>query len=861
MFKLPEESKWDRFRKTVEDSNFRLKKLGGEIEKITGSSIDENYDLWSQKDMLSRKSADAVRRIRDKKIVLVQQIIDDGLTIDYVDSYLHALHAKERNARMNAYRIEKGQDPIDGLSGMTDKEADKILESATPEVKKYRGIIKKVIDETLQFQLDEGLINQEAVDKIKSAYNNYIPLFRDLDSDGGFTGIGTGVDIRGKEIKRAKGSTKRVTSPIANVFAFKEKVVIRSLKNKIGLTIKDLVNEYPELKDLFVIESQQYIPRYDSDGELRFLDPKMKLGDNVIGFKEEGKQKFITVKDKALAEALKNTNMARTGSLLKYLKLGISIWSRFKTQLRPEFLVTNFERDLGEALINLGVESKQLNVKGLRKEVLKELFKSQADIWKYVRGDETNPVTDRFFELGGDVGHFWAENAIGAERSIQSLERELRNQGMTKILNLGRKLDKLITDINTMVELGVRLSAFKALTKKGMSEERAIQSTSDLTVNFSRQGTLSPVLKALYGFINPAIQGTSKVFRALASKQGGKYYGAKVAQAVAGLIALGFIVRMLSIMLDREGDKRMGNWMKSHKLAFPNGRGGQIVLWNMPYGYSTFYSAGSNLAEVLMGIKTPREGLVDVIDTGINSFSPWGTNLNDFIPTLAKPIFEINQNKNWYGGAIYPSQMFTRTPQPDFKTYFDKASEPSKFIAEFLSGITGGNKDYAGLIDIHPNSIDYLFSQYAGGPFEFVMDSISSAMDVAKGEYDPNKTPFVRQFYRNEKPSQWSYGMIYDTLERVGKYKISDLEEKRFYDAVETGLEFNIYDEDTAQGYIRDFIKAKYKIVGRIGSEETAEKLASLSKEDLEKIFKAYSKRTIKTIKKSITRYKLKKGL
>ena len=161
----------------------------------------------------------------------------------------------------------------------------------------------------------------------------------------------------------------------------------------------------------------------------------------------------------------------------------------------------------------------------------------------------------------------------------------------------------------------------------------------------------------------------------------------------------------------------------------------------------------------------------------VNSFSPWGTNLNDFIPTLAKPIFEINQNKNWYGGAIYPSQMFTRTPQPDFKTYFDKASEPSKFIAEFLSGITGGNKDYAGLIDIHPNSIDYLFSQYAGGPFEFVRDSISSAMDVAKGEYDPNKTPFVRQFYRNEKPSQWSYGMIYDTLERVGKYKISDLEE------------------------------------------------------------------------------------
>ena len=35
-------------------------------------------------------------------------------------------------------------------------------------------------------------------------------------------------------------------------------------------------------------------------------------------------------------------------------------------------------------------------------------------------------------------------------------------------------------------------------------------------------------------------------------------------------------------------------------------------------------------------------------------FSPFGTRLSDLIPTLAKPIFEINKNEGWYDNRIYP---------------------------------------------------------------------------------------------------------------------------------------------------------------------------------------------------------------
>ena len=330
-FRLPELTVNEKFRLYVEDYNIRLKTLNREIERVAGSKLPEYYDLYAQKDMLPRVTSDLVKRVRQQKSDMAKKVAEDGLYIKEVDNYLHALHAKERNAAMLEFQKSLGKKGKlkPGLSGMTDEAAAEILAKAKPEYKKYAKISRELSDELLEMQVEAGLLSRKDVQRIKAKYKNYVPLFRDVQD--GAVGIGRGLDIRGKEIKRAKGSEQEVLSILGNLFAQKERVIVRIAKNDIGKNIKSLVDEYPFMSDIFKIEKQQFVPRFNSQGELQYLDPKFKFADNVMGFKIEGKQFFATIKDPSIARALMDMNVQRVGPFLKHSRLAISLWSSMKT--------------------------------------------------------------------------------------------------------------------------------------------------------------------------------------------------------------------------------------------------------------------------------------------------------------------------------------------------------------------------------------------------------------------------------------------------------------------------------------------------------------------------------------------------
>lgn len=1001
-FSLPDEVPWEAFRRVVEDFNIRLKTLNNEIAKKTLEPVKEIYDLWAQKDMLPRKQADLIRRIRNEKREFVKELVRDGVSVSELDRFLHALHAKERNAQMKKQLIAINKPAVEGLSGMTDEEATEIIKKANSKLWKYVPIVHKMNDDILVFEVGEGMMKPEEADKIRAMYKNYVPLFRDVEED--YTGIGMGTDIRGQEFKKAVGSKLRVTSPLGNVFAQKERVYVRALKNKVGRTIVKMVEEYPFLEKLFFVErepmgvvgktvrkaeiDQQFVDNltdfakslglriFETKARLQggalglywpgwrgvqrrfatsretlaheighFIDDKYSLkqrfyknrkdtravgqeiyvhsekevgesdnrlkkpeerfanafswwlthrdlakqsmplfdkamngiiaeipelkplldirptarpsseqitedvwgrvdrvGNDVVGTKIDGAQYYITISDQGVANALKNINLARIPRYIQMLRTALGVWSGFKTRWRPEFIMTNFERDLGEALINLGVEKGILADKSgnLRMDIVRNLFASQRQVWRYLRGAQDAEV-DEFFKLGGDTGHFWIETAKQGEETLIQLEKELKNEGaIVKLANAGKSALDFVDAINSMVELGVRLSTYKQLVARGFSKERAIQSAADLTVNFSRQGEVSPLIKSFYGFINPAIQGTSKVFRSITSPQG----RGRVAKAVTALTLFGFLVRYLSIMFDDEGDEQIPEWSKNNKISFAIGNGNQINLWSLPYGFTSFYSLGSNMASVVHGKKTMEEALGSFMNTAANSFSPFGTKLNDLVPTLARPIFDINQNKGWHGGMIRPDQVFTKTPKPNSQVYFDRTAQSYVFIAQVVNRLTGGSGSKAGLIDINPNDLQYLYDQYFGGPFEFATSTIEAGARGINGEFDPNETPFVRQIFREGKPQQFSYGVIYDTLEKAYKKDVSPLEKDRFFYAIDVGLESKVFDKDKAQGLTQDFLKAVYKIEGPITSRGSVKIIKAMPEDDRNELLNSYGRNT-----------------
>ena len=837
---LPPLTRWQRFREAIEDNNLTLKIMMKGLEKRYGD-LDEAIDLYMLKDMLPRRSSYWAKWGNQKRAQFLMELKAKDISVEDFNKYLHARHAQERNAKM---REVSGTDE-DGLSGMTDKEAREILKKSPQKFAVMAEKLDKLIRDNLEFQLQEGLISEADYQAYKEQYKYYVPLYRDVDTS--FSGIGQGVSIIGKEHKRARGNKDlRVLDPLSNVFYAMERAKIRALKNRIGQAISELVEMYPEVQKEFKVEALRYKPVFNSDGELQYLDPKYKFADNVIGFKKDGKQYLITVKNKELASALKNLNLVQSNAVLRFLRMLIQIWSSIKTRWSPEFMITNFMRDLTEALINLGVEESQLGktAKGMKREIVKNLPSAQKEIYLHLRGKKHSEMFDEFERLGGDVGHFWGETAQSSEKSMRELEKRLRGEGIYKAIATVEEFLQYIDDLNSVIELGIRYSTYKSLIKRGVSKEKAVQAVADLTINFARQGKYSPFLKSLYGFIQPTITGASKVVRSLTHETGRKY----VATRALSLVALGFIAGLLSHMLGGDDDDNIPEWAKNNTFVLALGGGKTVTLWQMPYGYNVFFSTGRAMSEYMLEKKTMGEVVSTTIKSAITSFTPIETDagLISIVPTMLQPLFQIDANKAWYGGYIYPEQKYTRSPKPDSKVYKKHTSDLAILIADLLNKATGGSDRYAGFVDIHPNSIEYAWKQYFGGAGTFLQMTGEMVFRTARGEFNPNQTPFLRKFYREDQPFVFVYGTINDIITKAGKKKLHPIEVRRFYRALDVGVASGILEQEVVDSNIRAFVKARYNISS---IEKSTEQLKKIPKEDLVRLRNTYkSKKIIKLL-------------
>jgi len=804
---LPKETKWEAVRRYIEDSNIRLKKLNELIIEETGEEVPDYLDLWAKKDMLPRVVSRKVEKIEEEKLKFMQELNTADIELSDLDTYMRALHGPERNAKMKEVAVEEGRVPEDGLSGMTDIEAQQIIKNAEDsgqkeELDRFAKDLKKVSDRTLDMLEKNGMIKPKEKKLIQAAYKNYVPLQRDIEDKFFGPGTGSGIDIKGKEIKRARGSKKEVLSPTAQIFRNLQKAEVRIIKNDVGKTILSLVEAFPFMKTQFQIESQKTIPVFNNKGEIQEFDPKFKLGDDVVSVKVDGKQKFITVKDERVAWALRNTKIAELRGVSKGVRVFTSLWSQLATKFNPEFIVTNFQRDLTEALIN--VKAEKVDQKGLVSAVAKNTIPSQRRIWRDIRGQKKDKVFQEFLDVGGDVGNFWVNNAKEAQTSLEKLEKQISNQGIEKIKNPIRIIGKTLEDVNSMVELGVRFSAYEELIKRGMSKQKAVQAAADLTVNFSRQGEMSPVLKAWWAFINPAIQGGSKVIRTqLKSK--------RARRAAAGLAFLGFMVRFIQ---DQIGEDNIPDWIRNRQIAFefpeeiPGIGGKQLTLWNIGYGYTPFYSFGANAYDLMAGKKTNEEAVLNVIQTTYSSFSPVESSAAGVAPTIVRPIYEIATNKNFMGFEIHPQYSnLGLTPPPQSGQTSKGTTKAAQLLAEMIF------KASDGLVDVFPDDLDHLWDQYTSGAGRFVSNSIDTGAKLVSGEeIADNRIPFFRKFVRESKVSSAVNNEIFDTLDVAAKRNLNDARKERFLAAVDKGLDNDVFGEKRAKDFVTAFFKGQEDI-------------------------------------------------
>lgn len=766
--------KLDAARVKLQDRFLMLQRHQQAVEARRGP-LSEETDAYLALTLYHGRAEDRMKALKAKHLdPLIEAIHTSGASIAQVDDFLYALHAEERNLLIASRnpKFDPESEKYGGVpgSGMTREEAEAILQAARDAglYDKLMAISKQVQalnGATLDGRVADGLMSQEQADEWRSMWKHYVPL-RGVEGQDELPRIGHGFNIQGAESKRAFGRASKAGDLLAHVVSQAEEAVIRGEKNRVGQAFLKFVeeNEGP-----WQVKNIQFKPRLDPEtGEMRFeRDPFYTLAPNVLTVKRDGKEVHIQLEDEQLARSLKNLGAEDSGAIVRTMGKLTRALSFLSTSANPEFLISNFARDLQEAGINLAGEQGA----AMAKKVMKNVPKALRGAYRAIRkGDTTDPWAKHFREMraaGGLVGHLDSQSIEKQAGRLEGMLKDLDPSKPRKVLIALRGIGHLIQDSNTVVESGVRLSAYVAARKAGMSIARAAELAKNLTVNFNRRGELGPVMNSLYMFFNAGIQGTTRMIQALGHPRTQKIVG--------GIVGLGVLLEILNQSMSGSGDDdkkyydQIPTWVKDHNLILMMPDGKHYAMLPLPYGYNTFHALGRNVGSLFFGAK-PIDAAGAILHAGLDAFNPLGgagSVLQAISPTLLDPLVQQAENLTHFGTPIKPGQSPFGPPKPESTLYWNSVNPVAKDVATWLNDATGGSPVRPGAIDFSPEILQHWTEFMAGGVGKTFMKAVNTGTRLATGEDLPVKeVPFLRRVF-GEPDERSSAGVYREHLNEV----------------------------------------------------------------------------------------------
>lgn len=736
----------------MQDKYIHLKKLQKRLGR--GSPLDEKMDVYLAEEIFHGKVAWQLEQFEKKYVEpLMKRISDFGINAEEFDDYLYAAHAQERNERIWEINPDFRKREIAG-SGMTQEEADKIIRDFAgrgllKKMKILAATVYKMNDARLGLLLKAGMIDEKQHKTIRNMYKKYVPL-RGKAGEPDFLGTGKGMSVPDSGIKRALGRKSRAQSPLAWSLGGIEETIVKVHKNEVGKKLLNLIREFKD-KDLWTIDEITTKQRWNPVmAEVETIHVPAWAQKDLLHVWEDGKRRNIKIKNPLLARALLNIGMEKTNAVVGALAAFNRYLAAVNTSLNPEFVLSNFIRDIQTAGINLTAEQST----GLMRKVMADVPNALRHAYRGYRGKpgigEWGDWFKKYRANGGSIGFFGLRGIGDRVRVIEKMIGKTRAGFLPSAKRGITEVTGFISDLNSAVENAVRLATFKNAVQSGLSPARAASLSKNLTVNFNRKGELGFIMNSFYLFYNAGIQGTARVLQVMKSR-GGRILGASIAGAA-------FMMTELNRFLggDDPDDKRnyydkIPPYTKERSIIImiPDS-GGQYIKFPLPYGYNIFWVIGEQVNTALHSGK-PVEGAINILNAAVDAFNPMGGDsslIRTISPTLTDLPLDLYMNQNFAGYPIKPDQPQWGLPKPQSWLYWRTVSPISKFLAQKVNQLTGGSPVRPGKIDVSPEIIDYLANFFTGAMGAFVNRSLNIGMTVAKGEELPvHKTPFERIFH------------------------------------------------------------------------------------------------------------------
>jgi hypothetical protein len=720
------------------------------------------------------------------------------------NAYLYALHAKERNQRIN--EMSKGKDTRG--SGMPDKEADAILnwvktlpQSQQDALNNVDKLAQDIVWMTNDEYIQGGLIPVYNDDKATlddgsevdfPQYDNYVPLrgFTDLDAkeDVSEGGNGFGKFSGSKPSQSAVGRASYAGDILVNIGTQYEAAVDKAARNKVGQSMLNLIeNNASEMSAIAVVLNSNPLKKVVVDGTIRSV-PDRDFTGNITDFpilpvRRNGKEILIGFHDKNIADAMKGSVSSSTpGAVMSAVHNITRTYANLLTSWNPAFVLGNLPRDIETAIFN----SQQYNMKGSAGSIIKKVGPSIKAIWGVINdtgaGDPHLRMRYRqFYENGGQSVFNGMVNLSNSTASVKNIIKEVEGlesgnalfkskHFFTKTL-LGK-----IENANTAVENGTRLAFFDAMMNEledqgvptKIAAKKAAYAAKNLTTNFTKGGDFRNGLNTFYLFYNASLQGSMAMMNSLVRSK-------KARKMAASIVIMGFVMDMMNAAAsddeDKDGILDYDNFNEnrlSHYMLIPDFTGsGTHISIPMAYGLNIFYNAGRTLSNYVRGVAgakgtyTASEAAASTVGQVVSTLNPFGGNnmLSFIVPTQGDLVVDLMSNKDFKDQPIYKELSPFDQSKSRSNLYWSTTSPSAVFVSKFLNDTLGGGTDVipgeilGQRMDIQPDVIEHVLGFLTGGLGSFLGASLDTATstlpDAMSGKWSADmvgKTPILNKF-------------------------------------------------------------------------------------------------------------------
>lgn len=703
---------------------------------------------------------------------------------------------------------------------------------------------------TLEKVYLSGIISKKTYEEVRDMYEYYIPLrgWNETTSDQVY-GYLTSKDgpLGGSIIKKAEGRSSMADDPIATIAMMADDAIRQGNRNlmkqrflnfvlnhpsdvasvhDIWLEYDDVADEWrPVFADVEATDTADEVAqkveafeqrmeslkaahpdKYKKGREAQHIPYKVvknNLREHQVLIKRNGQTFVVTINGNPRAaqalNGLTNPDVElnnAVGDLLKLATWANRQLSAFYTTRNPDFVVSNFMRDMLYANCMTWVKESPRYALRFHKNFGKFAPISPRRLVRFRKGpnggtvystgmllrkwengtlDMTDKYEKYFYEFminGGETGYTNMRDIEGHKRAVAAELKKQSSVGRQAWAALGMQLDLL----NRSVENCARFAAFVTSREFGRSIDRAIYDAKEVSVNFNKKGSGAKMAKAVgqtnlgkvaaylggigrlvFIFWNAGIQGMANFGRQA------KRHPAKFAAGATAMFTLGYIIPILAEMMgggdgdddDKNAYYNLPEYVRRSNICFRAGN--QWISIPLPIEYRAMYGLGELAYSVTSGNERySNKELAREIAAQVSQILPidmleGGGGWHAFIPSLFKPVTEAYlMNEGWTGLPIYRDNAFNKN-DPEWTKAYASADNHLVDFTRWLNETTGGNDYKKGDIDINPAKLEYLLSGTFGGLFTF-----------------PNKGEKMRETMFGDREFEWRNMPIANRLIKSG---------------------------------------------------------------------------------------------